>query len=153
MDPDQTASRGLEEQSELGSHCLQKWLLKSQADDKADDNCCDWQFKGSYFTLFVCHPFVGFISGSLYFSNFFHTYVWATFSQYIFIKAVGLSLILKTADTFNLSFESSLILNKGCRTYFGLNILYTSNTWINAQMCIYMPTCEINKTYTHIDTC
>ena len=20
--------------------------LKSQADDKADDNCCDWQFKG-----------------------------------------------------------------------------------------------------------
>ena len=26
--------------------CLQKWLLKSQADDKADDNCCDWRFKG-----------------------------------------------------------------------------------------------------------
>ena len=25
---------------------MQKWLLKSQADDKADDNCCDWQFKG-----------------------------------------------------------------------------------------------------------
>ena len=24
---------------------LQKWLLKSQADDKADDNYCDWQFK------------------------------------------------------------------------------------------------------------
>ena len=20
------------------------WLLKSQADDKADDNCCDWQY-------------------------------------------------------------------------------------------------------------
>ena len=40
----------LEEQSDLGPHCLQKWLLKSQADDKADDkaddNCCDWQFKG-----------------------------------------------------------------------------------------------------------
>ena len=34
------------EQSDLGQHCLQKWLLKSQADDKADDNCCDWQFKG-----------------------------------------------------------------------------------------------------------
>ena len=33
-------------QSDLGSHCLQKWLLKSQADDKADDNSCDWQFKG-----------------------------------------------------------------------------------------------------------
>ena len=35
----------LEEQSDLGPHCLQKWLLKSQAGDKADDNCCDWQFK------------------------------------------------------------------------------------------------------------
>ena len=33
------------EQSDLGSHCLQK-ILKSQADDKADGNCCDWQFKG-----------------------------------------------------------------------------------------------------------
>ena len=36
----------LEEQSDLGPHCLQKWLLKSQADDKADDNSCDWRFKG-----------------------------------------------------------------------------------------------------------
>ena len=36
----------LEEQSDMGPHCLQKWLLKSQADDKADDNSCDWQFKG-----------------------------------------------------------------------------------------------------------
>ena len=36
----------LEEQSDLGPHCLQKWLLKSQADGKADNNCCDWQFKG-----------------------------------------------------------------------------------------------------------
>ena len=36
----------LEEQSDLGPHCLQKRLLKSQADDKADDSCCDWQFKG-----------------------------------------------------------------------------------------------------------
>ena len=36
----------LEEQSDLGPHCLQTWLLKSQADDKADDNCCDWHFKG-----------------------------------------------------------------------------------------------------------
>ena len=35
-DPDQTAP----------PHCFQKWLLKSQADDKADNNCCDWQFKG-----------------------------------------------------------------------------------------------------------
>ena len=36
----------LEEQSDLGPHCLQKWLLKSQADDRADDNFCDWQFTG-----------------------------------------------------------------------------------------------------------
>ena len=36
----------LEKQSDLGAHCLQKWLLKSQADDKADENCYDWQFKG-----------------------------------------------------------------------------------------------------------
>ena len=36
----------LEEQFDLGLHCLQKWLLKSQADDKADNNCTDWQFKG-----------------------------------------------------------------------------------------------------------
>ena len=43
MDPDQTAPN---KQSDLGPHCLQKWLLKSQADDKADDNCCEWQFKG-----------------------------------------------------------------------------------------------------------
>ena len=35
-----------QKQSDLGPHCLQKWLLKSHADDKADDNCCDWQFKG-----------------------------------------------------------------------------------------------------------
>ena len=43
VDPDQSL---LEEKSDLGPYCLQKWLLKSQADDKADDNCCDWQFKG-----------------------------------------------------------------------------------------------------------
>ena len=29
-----------------GRDCLQKWLLKSKADDKADDNSCDWRFKG-----------------------------------------------------------------------------------------------------------
>ena len=44
MDPDQALL--LEEQSDLGPHCLQKRLLKSQANDKADDNCSDWQFKG-----------------------------------------------------------------------------------------------------------
>ena len=38
-----------EEQSDLGPHCLQKcFFFKSQACDKADDNCCDWQFKGKY---------------------------------------------------------------------------------------------------------
>ena len=44
VDQDQTAPKGAI--SDLGPHCLQKWLLKSQADDKADDNCSDWQFKG-----------------------------------------------------------------------------------------------------------
>ena len=39
----------LKEQSDLGPHYLQKGLLKSQADDKADDNCCDWRFKGLLF--------------------------------------------------------------------------------------------------------
>ena len=42
VEPDQTAP----EQSDLGLHSLQKWHLKSQADDKADNSCCDWQFKG-----------------------------------------------------------------------------------------------------------
>ena len=47
VDPDQTAPKGApKEQSDLGPHCLQKLLLKSQADDKADDNSCDWRFKG-----------------------------------------------------------------------------------------------------------
>ena len=32
----------LEEQSDLGPHCLQKRILESQVDDIADDNCCDW---------------------------------------------------------------------------------------------------------------
>ena len=45
VDPDQTAPKG-KEQSDLGPHCLQKWLLKPQADDKADDNSCDRRFKG-----------------------------------------------------------------------------------------------------------
>ena len=41
----QTFQTYKEEQCDLGPHCLQKWLFKSQADDKADDNCFDWQFK------------------------------------------------------------------------------------------------------------
>ena len=36
----------LKEQSDLGPHYLQKLILKSQADDKTDDNSCDWRFKG-----------------------------------------------------------------------------------------------------------
>ena len=38
VDPDQTAPRWV--------HTVSKNDLKSQADDKADDNCCDCQFKG-----------------------------------------------------------------------------------------------------------
>ena len=41
-----TQIRLLKAQSDPGPHCLQKLILKSQADDKADDNCCDWQFEG-----------------------------------------------------------------------------------------------------------
>ena len=41
VDPDQTAPRA------VCSHSVCKTDLKSQADDKADDNCCDWHFKGS----------------------------------------------------------------------------------------------------------
>ena len=39
VDLDQTAPN-------LGPHCLQKRLLKSQADNKADDNSYDWRFNG-----------------------------------------------------------------------------------------------------------
>ena len=39
VDPDQRSSL-------IWVHIVcKKWLLKSQADDKAADNCCDWQFK------------------------------------------------------------------------------------------------------------
>ena len=41
----QVNSVDLEEQSDLGPHCLQKRLLKSQEEDKAEYNCCVWQFK------------------------------------------------------------------------------------------------------------
>ena len=43
MDPDQTALRGT---VSSGSTLFAKLLLKSQADDTADDNCCYLQFKG-----------------------------------------------------------------------------------------------------------
>ena len=36
VDPDQTPS------SLIWVHTVQKWLLKSQADDKTDHNYCDW---------------------------------------------------------------------------------------------------------------
>ena len=39
VDPDQTAPRGAVWSE---SHCLQTQVLKSQVDDKADGNCCDW---------------------------------------------------------------------------------------------------------------
>ena len=43
VDPDQTAPRGA---VWSGSTVCKNDFLKSQADDKADDNCCDWQLKG-----------------------------------------------------------------------------------------------------------
>ena len=43
MDPNQTARRGA---ASSGSTLFAKMTFKSQADDKADDNFCDWQFKG-----------------------------------------------------------------------------------------------------------
>ena len=43
MDPDQTDPLGA---VLSGFTLFAKNDLKSQADDKADDNCCDWQFKG-----------------------------------------------------------------------------------------------------------
>ena len=39
VDPDQTAVWS-------GSTLFAKMTFKSQADDKADDNSCDWRFKG-----------------------------------------------------------------------------------------------------------
>ena len=41
VDPDQTAPRG----AVWSGSTLQKWLLKSQVDDKANDNCSDQKFK------------------------------------------------------------------------------------------------------------
>ena len=49
VDSDQTAPRGA---VWSGSTLFAKRLLKSQADDKADDNCCDWQFKGQGIPIF-----------------------------------------------------------------------------------------------------
>ena len=43
VDLDQTAPKGAVWSV---STLFAKWLLKSQADDKADDTCCDWRFKG-----------------------------------------------------------------------------------------------------------
>ena len=43
VDPYQTAPKGA---VWSGSTLFAVMTLKSQADDKADDNCCDWQFKG-----------------------------------------------------------------------------------------------------------
>ena len=53
VDPDQTAPKRI-------PHCLQKWLLKSQADDKADDDSCDWRFKD--LTLCMLGSFACFLS-------------------------------------------------------------------------------------------
>ena len=54
------------EQSDLGPHCLQKLLLKSQADDKADDNYCDWQFRWlKYFRILLPIVYYGWIDLTL----------------------------------------------------------------------------------------
>ena len=42
MDPDQTAPK----ESLIWVLTVCKNYLKSQEDDKADDNSCDWRFKG-----------------------------------------------------------------------------------------------------------
>ena len=42
-DPDQTAPR---EAVWFGSTLFAKMTFKITTDDKADDSCCDWQFKG-----------------------------------------------------------------------------------------------------------
>ena len=64
MDPDQTAP----EQSDLGPPVCKKRLLKSQADDKADYNCCHWQFKG--LTVKYCLANVKFCSANVFLSYF-----------------------------------------------------------------------------------
>ena len=43
VDPDQTAPKGA---VWSGSTLFAEMTFKSQAEDKADDNCCDWRFKG-----------------------------------------------------------------------------------------------------------
>ena len=52
--------RLLLEQSDLGPQCLQKFLLKSQADGKADDNCCDWRYELTpyHFSKILTSPFL-----------------------------------------------------------------------------------------------
>ena len=57
VDPDMTAPTGKQcgpwsDCSYWSGSTLQKCLSKSQADDKADDSCCDWQFKS--LTYFIC---------------------------------------------------------------------------------------------------
>ena len=41
VDPDQTAKGAVW----FGSKLFAEMTLKSEADDKADDNCCDWQVR------------------------------------------------------------------------------------------------------------
>ena len=43
VDPDQTAPKGA---VWSGSTLFAEMTFKTQAGDKADDNCYDWQFKG-----------------------------------------------------------------------------------------------------------
>ena len=45
MDPDQTAP--IKEQSDLGLHCLSRWLPQHFSRRQTDNFYCDWRFKGS----------------------------------------------------------------------------------------------------------
>ena len=69
VDPDQTAPRGA---VWSGSTLFAKWILKSQADDKGDDNCCDWHFKGLDAELRV----LDILSGEKHFAKFVYSPFW-----------------------------------------------------------------------------
>ena len=47
-----TQIRLLQEQSDLGLHCLTKKLLKHFSRQKRDGICCDWSFKGQLYVIF-----------------------------------------------------------------------------------------------------
>ena len=62
MDPEQTAPTG-----GSGSTLFAKMTLKSQADDKSEDNCCDWQFIKIHFLRVFSNDFIRLFLFRLYF--------------------------------------------------------------------------------------